>query len=78
MCWSHRPATDKPGRCWPGGHAATGFALFALFALRDRKPRMARYAFLFAAGLGGIFSVSRMLQGAHFFSHNVWTAIFAG
>ncbi|WP_460089330.1 phosphatase PAP2 family protein [Pseudomonas sp. H2_D10] len=74
---SHRPATDKPGRCWPGGHAATGFALFALFfALRDRKPRMARYAFLFATGLGSIFSVSRMLQGAHFFSHNVWTAIF--
>nr|NLU58680.1 hypothetical protein [Pseudomonas sp. BIGb0427] len=28
---SPRPATDKPGRCWPGGHAATGFTLFALF-----------------------------------------------
>ena len=40
---SPRPPTDKPGRCWPGGHAATGFALFALFfALRDRQPRMAR------------------------------------
>jgi len=26
---SPRPATDKPGRCWPGGHAATGFTLFA-------------------------------------------------
>ena len=21
---SPRPQTDKPGRCWPGGHAATG------------------------------------------------------
>ena len=74
---SPRPPTDKPGRCWPGGHAATGFTLFALFfILRDRRPRMARYAFAFAFSLGTVFSVGRMLQGAHFFSHNVWTAVF--
>ncbi|ATR84633.1 phosphoesterase [Pseudomonas sp. HLS-6] len=74
---SPRPATDKPGRCWPGGHAATGFTLFALFfVLRDRRPRMARAALWFAFGLGTVFSVGRMLQGAHFFSHNVWTAVF--
>ena len=74
---SPRPATDKPGRCWPGGHAATGFTLFALFfALRDRRPRMARAALVFAFSLGTIFSIGRMLQGAHFFSHNVWTAVF--
>ncbi|WP_426234493.1 phosphatase PAP2 family protein [Pseudomonas sp. TWP3-2] len=74
---SHRPATDKPGRCWPGGHAATGFTLFALFfVLRDRRPRLARQAFIFAFALGSVFSISRMMQGAHFFSHNVWTAIF--
>ncbi|KIU50740.1 MULTISPECIES: phosphatase PAP2 family protein [Pseudomonas] len=72
-----RPATDKPGRCWPGGHAATGFTLFALFfVLRDRKPRLAKAALVFAFGLGVVFSVGRMLQGAHFFSHNVWTAVF--
>jgi membrane-associated PAP2 superfamily phosphatase len=72
-----RPETEHPGRCWPGGHAATGFTLFALyFALRDRRPRMARYAFGLALGLGMVFSVGRMLQGAHFFSHNVWTAVF--
>ncbi|MHB9798062.1 phosphatase PAP2 family protein [Pseudomonas sp. MT3] len=74
---SHRPPTDHPGRCWPGGHASSGFVLFALyFALRDRKPRLARYAFWFALGLGCVFSVSRMLQGAHFLSHNIWTALF--
>ncbi|MDD0973138.1 phosphatase PAP2 family protein [Pseudomonas fontis] len=72
-----RPQTDKPGRCWPGGHAATGFTLFALFfVLRDRRPRMARVALTVAFGLGVVFSVGRMLQGAHFFSHNVWTAVF--
>lgn len=74
---SPRPATDKPGRCWPGGHAATGFTLFALFfVLRDRRPRLARLALVVAFSLGTVFSISRMLQGAHFFSHNVWTAIF--
>lgn len=74
---SPRPATDKPGRCWPGGHAATGFTLFALFfVLRDRRPRVARYALAFAFTLGTVFSVGRMMQGAHFFSHNLWTAIF--
>jgi membrane-associated PAP2 superfamily phosphatase len=74
---SPRPATDKPGRCWPGGHAATGFTLFALFfVLRDRRPRLARQLLIFAFSLGTVFSVGRMMQGAHFFSHNVWTAVF--
>jgi membrane-associated PAP2 superfamily phosphatase len=72
-----RPATDKPGMCWPGGHAATGFSLFALFfVLRDRRPRMARAALLVATTTGVVLSLGRMLQGAHFFSHNVWTAVF--
>lgn len=72
-----RPQTDKPGRCWPGGHAATGFTLFALFfVLRDRRPRLAKVAFGVAFALGTVFSIGRMLQGAHFFSHNVWTAVF--
>ncbi|MEK1939737.1 MAG: phosphatase PAP2 family protein [Pseudomonas sp.] len=74
---SHRPATDKPGRCWPGGHAAAGFTLFALyFVWRDRRPRLAKAGFIFALTLGTVFSISRMLQGAHFFSHNLWTAVF--
>jgi membrane-associated PAP2 superfamily phosphatase len=37
---------------------------------------MARAALVFAFSLGTIFSIGRMLQGAHFFSHNVWTAVF--
>lgn len=74
---SPRPETDKPGRCWPGGHAATGFTLFALFfVFRDRRPRLAKAGLIFAFGLGTVFSVGRMLQGAHFFSHNIWTAVF--
>lgn len=72
-----RPATDSPGRCWPGGHASAGFSLIALFfALRDRRPRLARAALIVALGLGTLFSVGRMMQGAHFLSHNLWTLLF--
>lgn len=73
---SERAPTAKPGRCWPGGHASTGFSLFALFfVLRDSSPRLARAALLFALGLGTALSLGRMLQGAHFLSHNIWTAL---
>ena len=66
---------EKPGSCWPGGHAAAGFVLFALFfALRDRHPRSARTALIVAISLGTLFSLVRMAQGAHFLSHNLWTA----
>ena len=72
-----RAATDNPGRCWPGGHASAGFSLIALFfALRDRRPRTARIALAVAMGLGTLFSIGRMMQGAHFLSHNLWTLLF--
>lgn len=71
-----RPLTDKPGRCWPGGHASTGFALLALyFALRDRRPCLARWALGLALTLGCVLSLGRMMQGAHFLSHNLWTLL---
>lgn len=74
---SARAPTDKPGRCWPGGHASSGFSLLALFfLLRDKRPRMARAALVFALGLGAVFSLGRMMQGAHFLSHNLWTLLF--
>lgn len=70
------PPTEKSGQCWPAGHATAGFSLFALFfMLRDHRPRLARFALLMALCLGGVFSIGRMLQGAHFLSHNVWTAL---
>ncbi|WP_012314832.1 phosphatase PAP2 family protein [Pseudomonas putida] len=71
-----RVDSPKPGRCWPGGHASTGFGLLALyFALRDRHPRAGRVVLALALGLGTLLSVGRMLQGAHFLSHNVWTLL---
>ncbi|MCG7372169.1 phosphatase PAP2 family protein [Pseudomonas luteola] len=74
---SERPATNKNNLCWPGGHASSGFTLFAFyFFLRDRRARLARGALAAAFALGCIFSIGRMMQGAHFLSHNIWTALF--
>lgn len=73
---AERAPTANPGRCWPGGHASAGFSLIALFfVLRDRKPRAARAALMFALGLGAVLSLGRMAQGAHFLSHNLWTLL---
>jgi len=73
---SARPADNKPGRCWPAGHASAGFALLTLyFFLRDRAPKSARVALVAALGLGSLFATVRMLQGAHFFSHGLWTCL---
>lgn len=71
-----RAPTEKPGRCWPGGHASAGFSLIAMFFfLRDRRPRSARIALAIALGTGTVFSLGRMMQGAHFLSHNLWTLL---
>ena len=70
-----RSAMENPGRCWPAGHATAGFSLLALFfVLRDYRPGLAKAALLFAISLGVVFGMGRMLQGAHFLSHTLWTA----
>lgn len=62
----------RPGQCWPGGAAGSGFCLFALFfALRGFRPRLARAALALALALGSISGFERMTSGLHFISHNI-------
>jgi membrane-associated PAP2 superfamily phosphatase len=71
------PRGSPPGHCFPGGHASAGYCLlafyFAGYALGNRR--------LAAAGLwGGLtagtaFGMARVAQGAHFLSHNLWSAL---
>lgn len=69
--WSFRA-----GSCWPGGHAGTGFCLFGLyFMLRDAHPKAARIGFVLALALGLLCGTTRLMQGAHFASHNVATML---
>ena len=72
----HAPADAAPGHCFPGGHASGGFALMAFyFVWWRRRPRLAFAAlgggFAYGFGLG----FTRLMQGAHFLSHNLWAAV---
>ncbi|MBL8858873.1 MAG: phosphatase PAP2 family protein [Planctomycetes bacterium] len=69
------PPSFGLGKCFPSGHASGGFALFALyFAHRIHAPQRARLWLLVALAYGFLMGTSRMMQGAHFMSHNVATA----
>ena len=66
----------QEGRCWPSGHSATGFCLFALFfALRDKYPQLAQKTLVAVLLFGAICSMTRIAQGAHFLSHTLATAL---
>lgn len=69
------PVGATPGHCFPGGHASGGFALMAFyFAFRDSVPKLATVGLVVAIVLGSIMGWAQMMRGAHFMSHNLWTA----
>ena len=71
--WSFVARADN---CWPGGHAGSGFCLFALFfALRDQRKTLARWCLLAVFVFGSICGFARLMQGAHFLSHNLATML---
>ena len=63
------------GHCFPGGQASTGFALFVGYFVYRKAQIKRAYFFLFAAIiLGFAMGWAQMMRGAHFLSHNLWTA----
>lgn len=65
------------GRCWPGGHASSGFTLLALYfvGLRHRWPH-ARKLLIAILLVGFTYGTTRVLQGWHYMSHTLWAGIF--
>ncbi|MEY8710892.1 phosphoesterase [Mangrovibacter phragmitis] len=67
------PALSGPGRCFPGGHASSGFMAMAFFFwFYPEKPRLAWFALLCGVLLGLAMGYGQVMRGAHFFSHNLW------
>jgi membrane-associated PAP2 superfamily phosphatase len=72
--WWHQ-VDAGPGRCFPSGHATTGFAFFAgYFALREVDRRLARQWLAGALASGVLAAATQTMRGAHFASHSLWTA----
>ncbi|MCP5143154.1 MAG: phosphatase PAP2 family protein [Gammaproteobacteria bacterium] len=71
---------DKPddlprGRCFPGGHSSSGFALFGLYFVAVMRGARRAWPWLLPALLvGGTFSVAQWIRGAHFPSHDLISA----
>jgi membrane-associated PAP2 superfamily phosphatase len=69
-------APSRAGKCFPAGHSAGGFSLVAFYfagrAIRSR--RLAGAALALTLVLGVALSMVRVMQGAHFVSHALWSA----
>ncbi len=61
------------GRCFPGGHASSGFAFVAAaFWLRLASRPLGMAVWLGASIAGSVLGVVQQMRGAHFFSHTLW------
>jgi membrane-associated PAP2 superfamily phosphatase len=66
---------DGGGRCWPGGHSSYGFAMWGFyFAAREYRRQLAMPVLVAIFAYGNILGTIRVIQGAHFLSHQWWTA----
>ena len=73
--FGHRPDLLRAGRCFPAAHASSGYALFALYFLaRERSRRWAKVGMACALLVGAAFGLAQQSRGAHFLSHDVWSA----
>ena len=73
--FSDRPDALPRAQCFPGGHSSSGFALFSLYFLYlGRSRRRAGWALAVALLVGGVFAFGQEARGAHFLSHDLWSA----
>ncbi|KPQ23227.1 MAG: PAP2 (acid phosphatase) superfamily protein [Halomonas sp. HL-48] len=71
-----RPSSMPASACFPAGHASAGYtwiALYFFFAAIRAHWRWAGLAL--GLGLGLTFGITQQLRGAHFLSHDLWTAM---
>lgn len=72
--WAFFQADGGPGRCFPAGHATTGFCFLAgYFALRGSAPVAARRWLIATIAFGALVGAAQVVRGAHFVSHSMWT-----
>lgn len=71
-----RPDGMPNTQCFPAGHASIGFAWIAIYFYYLRvKPTVAKLALIAALSVGFTLGFAQQLRGAHFFSHDLATAM---
>jgi len=61
------------GRSFPSGHSSAAFFMIApFFIYRRSKPSLARNWLVGGVLFGVLMSITRIVQGAHFLSDNLW------
>jgi membrane-associated PAP2 superfamily phosphatase len=74
--FEHRPAGLRHAQCFPAAHASSGYALLALyFVFRERSRVAARWGLALGVSFGLLFGIAQQARGAHFVSHDVWSAM---
>ena len=72
------PETIVRGACFPAGHASGGFVWMIWgLALRATRPRWANWTLLAGIVFGLLMGWARLMQGAHFLSHVLWSGWLA-
>jgi len=73
--FADRPDALRHAQCFPAAHASSGYALVALyFVLRERSRWASRLGLAAGLVMGLIFGIAQQSRGAHFVSHDVWSA----
>ncbi len=69
--------TPEPSKSFPSGHATCGFYFFCLYFLgkRYKMKSIATFGLLLGLGLGGVLSITRIVQGGHFISDGYVAAL---
>jgi membrane-associated PAP2 superfamily phosphatase len=69
------PAGCKPGHGFPAGHASGALSLMSTyFIYREQSRRRALAGLSAGLLLGVVFGFGQLARGAHFVSHNFWSA----
>lgn len=63
------------GACFPAAHASAGYCWLSLyFFFLTTHPRLRWLGLATALGFGLLFGTTQQLRGAHFLSHDLWSA----
>lgn len=69
---------QRETHCFPGAHSSSAFAFFGLYFLAMiYRPSSARRVLFAVLTVGFAFAGTQWLRGAHFVSHDLWSAAIA-